>query len=423
MTRLDGPTTKILINIWRFIDSHLLFRLWRREAGGRFSGGGVEWLSFTDLRFSFFLHLSCKNCLKTCVMFRYLCILCFLFQRFRGMDEKINMSLDEIIKKEKKFVGKKFLGKRRSLKRPRVTNNFGLKRRARKSSLANISNQNADKTGSATLRLVNRLVKNAIRSQANQTLISRAAQLQRRRIAVRRMAKRPAGGRRRFMARSSLPADRLRGVSQRSRIIFGRNVKGSGAASVRRLSGFRSDSVLRGRGTRLGHLVSDVSPVLNKIKYVPVDTVVKNQLPIQQRFTQRSVWNRIPQQQRVVIVDEVVLILFFVIFPFSNCICLFWFTWVQMTIWAERLIRPHGSIRTPPVRRQKFRSRKPVFERLQRDNRFRGSNPDAERMRNAFGIGNSRKFGIDESANSFLDRLHEDKQRAPNRRFNQIYVM
>lgn len=80
---------------------------------------------------------------------------------------------------------------------------------------------------------------------------------------------------------------------------------------------------------------------------VPVDTVVKNQLPIQQRFTQRSVWNRIPQQQRVVIVDEVVLILFFVIFPFSNCICLFWFTWVQMTIWAERLIRPHGSIRTP----------------------------------------------------------------------------
>lgn len=50
--------------------------------------------------------------------------------------------------------------------------------------------------------------------------------------------------------------------------------------------------------------------------------------------------------------------------------------------------------RFQPVRRQKFRSRKPVFERLQRDNRFRGSNPDAERMRNAFGIGNSRKVGL-----------------------------
>ncbi|VDN56891.1 unnamed protein product [Dracunculus medinensis] len=260
------------------------------------------------------------------------------------MVDKINMSLDEIIKKEKENAGENFgnnFNARKRKNRRRVASNSGIVRRRNRKTIAS----NNQKAGVATLRMVNRLVKviafsfqNAIRNQTNQALISRAARIQRRSLAE---------------SRRSRLAGRLFGVNQRSKVI-GR--RGAGRAFTR-----RTNTIRRGRGiARLGQLVSDSSPVVHYTQSPElVETIAKR--PMQRVNAQKNIRKRVfvPRRRRLVVVDEV----------------------------------PIQSFRT--VQSKGF------------GNRFTRVNPNAERMKAALGIGTRRWVEADSfgSTNSFLDRL------------------
>ncbi|KAK6113809.1 hypothetical protein QQG55_53195 [Brugia pahangi] len=176
------------------------------------------------------------------------------------VDNKLNMSLDDIIKRERKAKqrqqdnGMQGLGTKRVV--PKRTNikrgKRAITRRNRQQTVAN-----GGLSAATTMKVVNRLVNKAIRRRANQSLINRAVTL-RRRVLRRNSAVRPAvkglRARRQTAVVGSRLVGRLSGVSQRSRVIGGnprRNVR-------RQPVVFTSPQLVRGRGlSHMGQLVSD----------------------------------------------------------------------------------------------------------------------------------------------------------------------
>lgn len=110
------------------------------------------------------------------------------------VDNKLNMSLDDIIKRERKAKqrqqdsGMQGLGTKRVV--PKRTNikrgKRAITRRNRQQTVAN-----GGLSAATTMKVVNRLVNKAIRRRANQSLINRAVTL-RRRVLRRNSAVRPA---------------------------------------------------------------------------------------------------------------------------------------------------------------------------------------------------------------------------------------
>ncbi|VDK82614.1 unnamed protein product [Litomosoides sigmodontis] len=176
-------------------------------------------------------------------------------------DNKVNMSLDDIIKKERKAKQRQQSSGMQGMARSRV-NAKRINRGKLPIAARSIARRNRQKTANdslstvAAMKVVNQLVKKAIRRRVNQSLINRAVTL-RRRALRRNSAVRPAvrGSRirRQAAAIGSRLAGRLSGVSQRSRVIR-RNT-----GSVRRQpTAFTSSQIVRGRGlSHMGQLASD----------------------------------------------------------------------------------------------------------------------------------------------------------------------
>uniref|UniRef100_A0A9J2PG45 Uncharacterized protein n=1 Tax=Ascaris lumbricoides TaxID=6252 RepID=A0A9J2PG45_ASCLU len=227
-------------------------------------------------------------------------------------DNKVNMSLDDIIKKERADRNKRtparrgLPGKRSFAVRRNIRGGMrsSLGRGARGGSGASRFNREQQQSTptvnkSATMRMVNKLVKRAINQRANQTLIQRAA-MSRRRTTARVLATRVSFGTRRGTVRGSRLYGRLRGVSQRSRVIAG-----SAARRARRQVQQQQQLVLsapirktRGRGvSRIGQLVSDSSPVTYERE------IVRPVAP-RRRFVRSVPVIRQPAVQREVILEQ-----------------------------------------------------------------------------------------------------------------------
>uniref|UniRef100_A0A0R3RYL2 Forty-two-three domain-containing protein 1 n=1 Tax=Elaeophora elaphi TaxID=1147741 RepID=A0A0R3RYL2_9BILA len=179
------------------------------------------------------------------------------------IDNKLNMSLDDIIKKERKAKQRQQDSGMQGAARKRVVAkrvNRG-KRPITVRSIARRNRQqsavNGGLSAAAAMKVVNRLVKKAIRRRANQSLISRAVTLRRRAIR-RNSAVRPAmrglRARRQAALVGSRLMGRLSGVSQRSRVIRGNTGRGMRRQPVI----FTSSQMVRGRGlSHMGQLASD----------------------------------------------------------------------------------------------------------------------------------------------------------------------
>ncbi|MFH4980288.1 hypothetical protein AB6A40_006997 [Gnathostoma spinigerum] len=175
-------------------------------------------------------------------------------------DNKINMSLQEIIDSQKKGrslrvkrsfpknggVGRRNVNKSvtaRSGVAKRISRNKGI---GRTSVLLN---------SAATKRIVNNLVKKAMRQRANRSII-RGGNVRRNKVAASRIAAVRSGGSLLRRRRETVVARRL-GLNQRSRTIRKRFL----ANRVVVGGNFKAN---RGRGRALGRLVSDISPVMQR---------------------------------------------------------------------------------------------------------------------------------------------------------------
>ncbi|VDO43077.1 unnamed protein product, partial [Onchocerca flexuosa] len=199
------------------------------------------------------------------------------------VDNKLNMSLDDIIKKERKAKQRQQNGGIQGIAGKRMVPKR-MNRGKRSIAVRSITRRNRQQTAvngglsaAVTMKVVNRLVKKAIRRRANQSLINRAVTL-RRRALRQNSAVRPAvcsaaipifiwaaNEKRRFQMRGlrarrqaavigSRLMGRLSGVSQRSQVIrrnAGRNARGQPVI-------FTSPQTVRGRGlSHMGQLASD----------------------------------------------------------------------------------------------------------------------------------------------------------------------
>lgn len=175
-------------------------------------------------------------------------------------DNKLNMSLDDIIKKERKAKQRQQESGMQGAVRKRVAAKR-INRGKRSIAMRSITRRNRQQTAGsrglskvAAMKVVNRLVKKAIRRRVNQSLINRAVTL-RRRALRRNSAVRPAvrglRARRQAAVVGSRLMGRLSGVSQRSRIIRRNAVR-------REPIMFTSPQMVRGRGlSHVGQLASD----------------------------------------------------------------------------------------------------------------------------------------------------------------------
>ncbi|KAL3991147.1 hypothetical protein ACH3XW_34690 [Acanthocheilonema viteae] len=315
-----------------------------------------------------------------------------------AVDNKLNMSLDDIIKKERKAkqrqqdnsvqraVRKRVLAKRINRgNRPIVARS--ITRRNRQQTAVNHGVSTI-----AAMKVVNRLVKKAIRRRVNQSLINRAVTL-RRRALRRNSAVRPAvrgRARRQAAVVGSRLVGRLSGVSQRSRIIrrnTGRSMRSQPVI-------FTSPQMIRGRGlSHMGQLASDSEAFMVEQREIarPV---------LQQKVLRRGVVAAQPHREvvmqrraRPVIVEQ------------------------QPIIIRRGGIRKRTILNEPSVvvvrnapRQVQFRTQS-EFGRVQPHNRMIRKtqyvvNPNAAQMRKALGIGLRRsepqRF---ESSSTFLQRI------------------
>ncbi|VDN23692.1 unnamed protein product [Gongylonema pulchrum] len=342
------------------------------------------------------------------------------------VDNKINMSLDEIIKNERRQQGQLPGGSKQGNRRRAAAvagrRNFrgGRGMGARRLPPRRDNNNGTQRAGSnlttaAAIRVVNNLVKRAIQRRANQTLINRAAALRRR--AVRgSAASRPAVGRRirargRAEAVGSRLAGRLSGVSQRSRVIAG----GAARRARRQRIVIASPQIVRGRGVaRMGQLVSDDDGAI----VMEEPEIIR---PVRQQQQQQVISRRIAARPREqVIVEDV----------------------VPRVVEQRPVIIRRGGIRKKrvilydepevvpvnvPRRQARFRRNQPIFKRVQRvvevrprkrftrvdrESDYMPVNPNAAQMRKALGIGVQRsrpeRF---ESSSAFLQRVPVERRR------------
>ncbi|EJD75907.1 hypothetical protein, variant [Loa loa] len=213
------------------------------------------------------------------------------------VDNKLNMSLDDIIKKERRVkqrqqgnsvqgaAGKRMVAKRINKgKRPIAARS--VTRRNRQQTAVN-----GGLSAATAMKVVNRLVKKAIRRRANQSLINRAVTL-RRRALRRNSAVRPAVGGIRARRQAAVVGSRrllgrLSGVSQRSRVIRGN----LGRRARRQPMVFTSPQVVRGRGlSHMGQLASDSETFMVEQREItrPV---------LQQKFLHREVMAAQPHRE------------------------------------------------------------------------------------------------------------------------------
>ncbi|EJW82868.1 hypothetical protein WUBG_06219 [Wuchereria bancrofti] len=318
------------------------------------------------------------------------------------VDNKLNMSLDDIIKKERKAKQRQDSGmqglatkrvKRTNIKRGKRFAARSIARRNRQQTIVN-----GGLSAATTMKVVNRLVNKAIRRRANQSLINRAVTL-RRRVLRRNSAVRPAvkGLRtRRQAAVGSRLVGRLSGVSQRSRVIGGnprRNVR-------RQPVIFTSPQMVRGRGlSHMGQLASDseafmvgqreiVRPVLQQ-KILRREIVAAN--PHREVVMQRRTRPMIVEQQPIIIRRGGIR---------KRAVL------NEPSVVVVRNAPPQVHFRT----RSEFGRAQRAVNVLPRDRLIRKTqyvvNPNAVQMRKALGIGLRRsepqRF---ESSNTFLQRV------------------
>ncbi|VDN04192.1 unnamed protein product [Thelazia callipaeda] len=182
------------------------------------------------------------------------------------VDNKLNMSLDDIIKKER--IANKRLqndgfrrgaGTRTLMKRNIKNNQSVSTRTITRKNRRQGATSGRNVASAAAMKVVNKLVKRAIERRANQSLINRAATL-RRRALQRNTAVRPGGRvlrvRKEVSGAGSRLAGRLSGINRRSRVIRRDNMRVQPVV-------FASPQVLRGRGiSRMGQLASDSEAVI-----------------------------------------------------------------------------------------------------------------------------------------------------------------
>uniref|UniRef100_A0A8R1XRK7 Uncharacterized protein n=1 Tax=Onchocerca volvulus TaxID=6282 RepID=A0A8R1XRK7_ONCVO len=319
------------------------------------------------------------------------------------VDNKLNMSLDDIIKKERKAKQRQQNGGIQAGRRmiPKRIN-----RGKRSIAMRSVTRRNRQQTAvngglsaAVTMKVVNRLVKKAIRRRANQSLINRAVTL-RRRALRRNSALRPAvrglRARRQGAVIGSRLMGRLSGVSQRSQVIrrnTGRNARKQPVI-------FTSPETVRGRGlSHIGQLASDSEPFMIEQREIARPT-------LQQKVLRREVIAAQPRREvivqrrtRPVIVEQQPII-------------------IRRGGIRKRAILNDSNVfvvRNAPQQAQ-FRTR-PEFGRMQRVVNVRPRNriirktqyvvnPNAAQMREALGIGLRRsepqRF---ESSSTFLQRV------------------
>ncbi|VDM37571.1 unnamed protein product [Toxocara canis] len=214
--------------------------------------------------------------------------------------------VDDIIKKERADKKKRAPGKRGLA----AKRGFGVRRNLRGGMRTplnrgarvgpsrvnrNIQKPTAAVNKAATMRMVNKLVKKAISQRANQSLIRRAAMV-RRRSAPSAMGTSVPFVARRAVGRGPGLFGRLRGVSQRSRVIVGSAARRARMQLQKQRQFVLTTPVRRPRGrgvSRIGQLVSDSSPMVYEREVVrPAGAQAQfvRQVPVgRQRPMQREV--------------------------------------------------------------------------------------------------------------------------------------
>ncbi|KAM3727505.1 FAD-linked oxidoreductase OXR1 [Dirofilaria immitis] len=321
------------------------------------------------------------------------------------VDNKLNMSLDDIIKKERKAKQRQQNGGIQGTARKRMISkriNKGKRSIAMRPVIRRNRQQaavNGGLSAAVAMKVVNRLVKKAIRRRANQSLINRAVTL-RRRALRRNSAVKPAvrglRARRQAAVVGSRLAGRLSGLNQRSQVIR----RNTGRNALRQPVIFTSPQIVRGRGlSHMGQLASDSESFMVEQREI-------TRPMLQQKVLRREIVAAQPRREvimqrrtRPVIVEQ------------------------QPVIIRRGGIRKRAILNEPNVvvvrnapRRVQFRTQ-PEFGRMQRVGNVRPRNriirkaqyvvnPNAAQMREALGIGLRRsepqRF---ESSSTFLQRI------------------